>query len=132
MAALRVALVGCLLLAASSVALAGKEKGKIDKAKLVGTWTLVKTTSKFAPPEGAVVKVTFTKDGKITMSMKAGDKAEKREGTYTVKGDQLLAAWKGPGDKETKETMTIKELTARKFVTDEKEGDRTVTTEFKK
>jgi uncharacterized protein (TIGR03066 family) len=130
MAVLRVALVGCLLLAASSVALAGKDK--IDKDKLVGTWTFVKTTSKDVPPEGAVIKVTFTKDGKMTLTATFMGKTNKQEGTWTIKGDQLTTVQKGPGGKEKKETMTVKELTDKKFVTAEKEGDKTVSTEFKK
>jgi uncharacterized protein (TIGR03066 family) len=139
MAVLRVALAGCLLLAASSVALAGK--GKIDvvlvdlvmKDKLVGTWTFVKATPKEeAPPEGAEVKVTFTKDGKMTMMMKVKDKTDKQEGSYTVKGDQLATVMKGPGGTERKETLTIKELTDKKLVIDATRGGKTATTEWKK
>jgi uncharacterized protein (TIGR03066 family) len=131
MAVLRVALVGCLLLAVASVALAGK--GKIDKDKLVGTWTFAKATPKEeAPPEGAEVKVTFTKDGKMTMTMTHEGKTRKQEGSYTVKGDQLATVLKGPGGKDRKETLTIKELTDKKLVIDATRGGKTATTEWKK
>jgi uncharacterized protein (TIGR03066 family) len=130
MAVLRVALAGCLLLAAASVALAGKDK--IDKDKLVGTWTFVKTTSKEGPPEGAEIKVTFTKDGKLTLTMTHEGKTRKQEGSYTVKGDQLTLVRKGPGGKERKDTRTIKELTDKKLVIAETRGDKTVSLEWKK
>jgi uncharacterized protein (TIGR03066 family) len=130
MAALRFALAGCLLLALAGAGRA--QAGKVDQAKLVGIWTFVKTTSKAAPPPGATMKVTFTKDGKITVAMAANDKTMKMEGTYTLKGDQLTTVMKGPGGKETKETVTVQELTDKRFVTAEKEGGKTVTTEFKK
>jgi uncharacterized protein (TIGR03066 family) len=132
MAMLRVALAGMVLLAAVSVGLAQKEKSKIDKAKLVGTWTFVKTTSKQAPPAEAVIKVEFTTDGKFNMSFTVGDKSHKGTGTYKVEGNQLTTVMKGPDNKEKKDTVTIKELTDKKFVTEEKEGGKTVTSEFKK
>jgi uncharacterized protein (TIGR03066 family) len=79
-----------------------------------------------------VIKVTFVKDGKMNIAMTFMGKTNKLEGTWTLKGDQLTTVQKGPGGKEKKETMTIKELTDKKFVTAEKEGDKTVSTEFKK
>jgi uncharacterized protein (TIGR03066 family) len=130
MAVLRVALVGCLLLAAGSVAQAGKDK--IDKDKLVGTWTFVKTSAEKGPPEGAEIKATFTKDGKMTTTMKIKDKSQKHEGTWTVKGDQLTTVSKGPGGKEQKETLTIKELTDKKLVIEEKRSGKAVASEWKK
>ena len=58
------------------VASAREEKPKIDKAKLIGTWTFVKTDSKKAPPEGADIKVRFTKDGKLNVIMKLDEKRQ--------------------------------------------------------
>jgi len=133
MAVLRLALVGCLLLAVTNVGLAQKEKAKIDKTKLIGTWTFVKSSDpKAAPPEGATAKVEFTKDGKVNMSFTVKDKTFKTSGTYTLKGDQLSVTMKGKDGKEKTETDTIKELTAKKLVMVEKKGDKTITTEFKK
>jgi uncharacterized protein (TIGR03066 family) len=137
MTLLRVALAGCLLLAIGSVGLAQKEK--VDPAKLVGTWTFVKTTAKRAPPPGAGIKLEFTKDGKLNITYTVKDKTSKGTGTYTLKGDQLttamVAAEKEDGKtatKERKETVTITELTDMRLVTTRKEDGKTVTTEFKK
>ncbi len=132
MAVLRVALVSCLLLAGASAAPAAE--GKIDKDKLVGTWTLAKTTATGAdaPPPGAVIKLTFTRGGKVTAAMTVKDKTQQQEGSYTVKGDQLTTALKGPGGREHKDTVTIKELTGTKLVVSETRGGKTITTEFKK
>jgi uncharacterized protein (TIGR03066 family) len=132
MAVLRAALVGCLLLAVATAGQAQKDKDKIDKTKLVGTWTFVKTNSKHAPPADAVIKAEFTKDGKVTVTFTVKDKTLKMSGTYTVKGDQLTTVMKGPDGQDKKEIATIKELTDKKFVQVEKEGDKIVTTEFKK
>jgi uncharacterized protein (TIGR03066 family) len=131
MSAIRIALLGSLVLAIG-VASAREEKAKIDKAKLIGTWTYVKTTSAKAPPEGAEMKVEFTKDGKLNVSMKLEDKSRKLSGTYKVDGDQLTSVLKGPSGKDKKETVTISELTAKKLVTTEDEDGKKVTTEFKK
>ena len=132
MSALRFALLGVLVLVIGSAASAREEKTKIDKSKLIGTWTLVKTNSKNTPPEGADIKVEFTKDGKLNLSIKVEEKSVKINGTYTIKGDQMTTVMKGPGGKEKKETVTITELTAKKFVTSEDEDGKKVTTEFKK
>ena len=52
-------------------------------------------------------------------------------GTYTVQGDQMTTILKSSDGKEKKETVTISELTAKKFVTTEDEDGKKVTTEFK-
>src|SRR5436190_23108614 len=116
MALLRAALAGCLLLAVGSAGLA--QKGKIDKAKLVGTWAFVKTTAKRAPPPGATLQLEFTKDGKVNVTYTVKGKTSKGTGTYTLKGDQLTTAMVVPEkedgktvSKERKETVTITELT---------------------
>jgi len=131
MTAVRIALLGSLVMVIG-VASAREEKARIDKAKLIGTWTYVKTSSKKAPPEGIDMKVEFTKDGKLNLSMKLDDKSRKMSGTYKVEGDQLTSVLKGPGGKEKTETVTISELTAKKLVTTEDEDGKKVTTEFKK
>ncbi len=137
MALLRAALAGCLLLAVGSVGLAEEE---IDKAKLVGTWTFVKTTAKRAPPAGAGIKLEFTRDGKLNVTYTAKGKTSRGTGTYALKGDQLTTAMVIPEKEEDgktvskgwKETVTIKELTDKRLVTERQEGGRTARTEFKK
>jgi uncharacterized protein (TIGR03066 family) len=107
-------------------------KEKIERAKLVGTWTFVKSDSRNPPPEGASIKVTFSKDGKMTMAIVHMGKELTASGTYSVKGDKLTTVVKGPDNKEVTTTMTIKELTDKRFVTIETKKSSTETTEFKK
>jgi len=108
---------------------------KIDKDKLVGTWTLVKTSGK-ALPAGASLTVTFTKDGKFTLTGKGKIKDEVKEsklsGTYKVDGNKVVVTLKA-GDKEKSETRTVKELTDKKLVVERKnDKGETETVEFKK
>lgn len=133
MRAICLVLTGCLLLVSAASGQADKDKKtKIDKAKLVGTWTFVKTDSEKAPPPETVIKVEFTKDGKITLTQTVKDKTATVKGTYSVAGDQLTTLLKYDGEKDVKEVMTIKELTDKKFVTTEKKDGKLETTEFKK
>jgi uncharacterized protein (TIGR03066 family) len=132
MTMLRVAFAGMVLLAAVNVGLAQNDKGKVDKGKLVGTWTFVKTTAEKGPPPDLVLKVEFTRDGKFNVSHTLKDKTHKSTGSYKVEGNQLTTVLKGPNDKESKHTVTVKELTDKKLVTENKEGGKPVTSEFKK
>jgi uncharacterized protein (TIGR03066 family) len=67
MSMLRLALV-CCLVATAAVGQAREDK-KIDKAKLVGTWKIVKSTPKGAAPSSYTL--TFTKDGKFKQTFAA-------------------------------------------------------------
>lgn len=130
---LRLVLV-CGLMASMALVSQARQDKKIDKAKLVGTWTFVKTTSKEALPPGASMKVSFTKDGKMTLAIGIKDKEFKVNGTYSIKGNKLTTTLKSPdGSKEKTETSTIKELTDKKLVMEEKgKGGDNESTEFKK
>ena len=130
MSALRFALLGGLMLVIGNSA-AAEEKAKIDKAKLVGTWKLVKTDYKEAP-EGLEIVLELTKDGKMIANTKAGKRSNKMSGTYTVKGDQWTSVLKGPDGKEKSETVTITVLTDKKLVTTEDADGKKVTTVFEK
>lgn len=132
MNALRMALLGCVLLSTASFALAQDKKDKIDSAKLVGTWTFVKTTSKDGPPEDSTTKVEFTKDGKVNVVITYMKKDFKQSGSYKVEGNKLTTVMKDDKGKDKTEVAVIKELTDKKLVTEEKEGGKTVSTEFKK
>jgi len=111
-----------------------KDKGKIDRSKLVGTWKLTRTDSEKQPPKDATIKIEFTKDGKVNVAYSIKDKElGKLSGTYKVEGDKLTTTMKDPqDDKDKKDTVTIKELTDKKFVTTEMKGDKIETTEFEK
>jgi uncharacterized protein (TIGR03066 family) len=132
MAVRRAVLAGCLLLAVAGAGLAQAKKATIDATKLVGVWTFVKTGSPMPPPPGSEIKVEYTKDGKLNLTMKLKDKTFKQSGTYKLDGDQLSVTLPKPGGGTATETDTIKELTDKKMVLLEKKGDKTYPTEFKK
>jgi uncharacterized protein (TIGR03066 family) len=144
MAALRLALAACFLLTAATVGLGedekdkgkkDKDKGKvtkIDKDKLLGTWTMVKTTSKKPLPPGAKMEVEFSKEGKMKITYTFKGKTGSVPGTWSVEGPQLTTVMKNPKSGDKKETVMIKELTDKKFVTEELEEGKKVTTEFTK
>ena len=132
MSALRFALFGGLVLVLGTAATAREEKAKIDKAKIVGTWKLVKTDSKTVTADGLDLKIELTKDGKMTLSMKVDGKIRKASGVYSVKGDKWTSVLKTEKGKELKETVTITVLTDKKLVTTEDEDGKTVTAVFEK
>lgn len=107
-------LAGMLIgLAGSSLIGAADKEGASNAEKLLGKWSIVKVNGKEAEKKGSEVIVEFLKDGKMTMTMSAGGKDEKEEGTYKVEGDKIIAQQKG---KEKKDTMLIKKLTADALV----------------
>jgi uncharacterized protein (TIGR03066 family) len=128
MAALRSVLIGCLLLAVASSAAA--EKTRIDKAKLVGTWTFVRPDDEKGPLADEA-KLLINRDGKIEMTMTFGEKSYEVKGTWKVDGDQLTITMKNSrGQKQ--ETVTITELTDKKLIIAQKNGGKTIRKEFKK
>jgi uncharacterized protein (TIGR03066 family) len=118
MNALRLAAVGLLALGLTSVARA-EEKKDDNKAKIVGTWTFVKSHDA-APPVGSTV--SFTKDGKMKVMAKRDDKDQTFEGTYSVEGDVLMFDLK-VGDQVRKQKITIKKLTADDMSTADGSGN---------
>jgi uncharacterized protein (TIGR03066 family) len=124
---LRLTFVACVaaLLAAGASAddKDAKDKDKITdaKEKIVGIWEV---RTKGAPP-GATME--FTKDGKLTIHVKAGERELNIEGTYKVDGDKLIATLKPPpmappGTPESKQTMTITKLTDTELETKDARG----------
>src|SRR5262249_5358453 len=100
--------VSCLALILSASA----EEKDSNKEKIIGTWEIVK--SEGGVPPGTTLE--FTKDGKLTIKVKVDDKTVTVSGTYAIDGDKLKTVVK-IDDKEMKETMTIKTLTDKSFVT---------------
>jgi uncharacterized protein (TIGR03066 family) len=117
---------GLIALGAVAVRADDKEKNA-NKEKIVGTWELVKTSAKEAPPPGTTVE--FTKDGKLKFSAKVGDQEIKIEGTYSIDGDKLKTTIKSPDGKEITDTDTIVKLDDKEMSLKDTKG---VTTEFKK
>ena len=126
----RLACAGCLavgLLACGAVTgpARGQEK-KTNKEKIVGNWELVKTEEPLPP--GIKVVVNFSKDGKMKVTATIRGMTRDQEGTYKVEGDKLHTAQK-QGDKEMKETDTIKALDDKQLITVNAKGQKT---EFKR
>jgi uncharacterized protein (TIGR03066 family) len=91
--------------------------GKIDAKLLVGKWT--------PDDEKKRDKMTieFTKDGKLALGIKFGEKELKIDGTYKVSGDKLTIKLEFMGE-EKSETMTINSLTKKQLVTTDEKGKK--------
>jgi uncharacterized protein (TIGR03066 family) len=108
---LQLALAGVLAFGAAAVAADDKKDDKA--AKLVGTWEVTKGESL---PPGSIAE--FTKDGKLKLTVKDGDKVVlSAEGTYKIDGDSLTVKLKDPNGKDHEETMKVKSLTDKELVT---------------
>jgi|SRR5262245_32831395 len=96
---------------------------KIDPARLVGKWKLVKSTAENAPKDAIV---ELTKDNKVVvLATQDGQKFEIR-GTYRVNADKLFVTLMPPkGGKEEEDGDTIKMLTDDKMVLVDKKGKET-------
>lgn len=88
-----------------------RAEDKIDAKKLVGKW---ETKDKDV--------IEFTKDGKMTLTAKSGDKELKYEGTYKVDGNKLSATIK-VDDRERTQKRTIAKLTDAELMTKGEEGE---------
>jgi uncharacterized protein (TIGR03066 family) len=124
----RLFLLGCAVLGfiCSSALAADEKKGSepTNKEKIIGTWKPTKGEGSAVPD----ATLEFTKDGKLKVTVKIGDNTVTVEGSYEIDGDQITLTMK-EGDKEKKETATIKTLTDKVLVTVDKKGK---TEEFKK
>lgn len=77
-------------------------------SKLVGKWEMIKG-------EAVGLTAAFTKDGKVKVVHKRGDKTETHEGTYKLAGD-MLKVMATEGGKEHTETFKVKTLTDKEMV----------------
>ncbi len=102
-----------------------EKKADISKDKLVAVWEATKGDTKGSLPKGSTI--TFTKDGKIHLEVKAAQ-VVKVDGTYTINGDKLLVVLMDQG-KEHKETITVTKLTDTELIT---KDEANVIDEFKK
>ena len=95
------ALAAVVIILTSSASLLHAE----DKAKdlIVGKWEPTKL------PEGVKATIEFTKDGKITIVGKTGDKEFKGAGTYKFTDDKTMeTSIEIMGQKETTKTKIVK------------------------
>jgi uncharacterized protein (TIGR03066 family) len=88
--------------------------------KLVGKWVMVKDDGK--PPPGEFV-AEFTADGKLKVSVKAGNQNQTMEMNFELNGDKLKMT--GPNA----QTVIVKTLTDDTLITVDQKGK---TSEFKK
>jgi uncharacterized protein (TIGR03066 family) len=115
-------------LVVSAAAAAEDDKDKApDKAKIVGTWVLVKADSKNTPPPGTVVE--FTKDGKMKITVTVEEKKLTLNGSYAIEGDKLKTKVTSPDGQESSDTDTITKLTDKELSLKDTKGQKT---EFKK
>ena len=91
---------------------------KTDYAKArIGKWEVTKA-DEGTVPAGTIVE--FTKDGKINLTIKAGDKDMTVPGTYTVEKNTFTMTFK-MGDQEHKETITITKASETEMSTSDKD-----------
>src|SRR5206468_4608222 len=107
----RMVAVGIVFFAIAVVGWAGSDTAK----KLIGTWELTKGEG----PKGAMFE--FTKDGKMIMRIKQGEKEFKIEGTYELKEESLTTKL-GSGGKSKSETSKVKKVTEKELVLEDEKG----------
>jgi uncharacterized protein (TIGR03066 family) len=108
---------GCtavLVLACAATAVA---QPKIDAKKLVGKWEPVPDKDKKEKLSGLLI--VFTDDGKVTMAVAGAE--SRAQGIYELKADKLAVTLK-VGDREEKDTLTVKKLTDDELVTEDSKG----------
>jgi len=91
------------------------KKDAVDAKRLIGKWE---------PKEKKEnVTIEFTKDGKLLLSVDAGGKAQKLEGTYKLDGNKLTVTIKFM-DQEMKEEVTINSLSDTELTTTDSKGKK--------
>jgi uncharacterized protein (TIGR03066 family) len=127
MNALRLLVVGALLVALAPSAQAQEEVKKVNAKLLVGTWQVSKA-DKGAP---LVVGDTteFGKDGTNKTIRKRDGKDVVSKGTYKFKDGKLIVTFKS-GQNVSENVLTIRDLTDKKLVVAHVEGGKVI--EFKR
>lgn len=115
-----------LCLAAVPMVAAPAPKTTMSKQKIVGIWEMTKWNGK-AP--SSRVAMEFTKDGKMTVTVRVDGRTLGVAGTYFLDGNKLKRTLEGPTSRKKSGTDTITKLTDTELhLTDEK-GEKT---EFKR
>lgn len=102
---LRTASAACVVLAISFSFANAEEKADVKKL-IVGKWEVSKA-DEGTLPKGTIIE--YTKDGKLKLSGKKGDKDFVIEGTYTVDGSSFTYKLTVEG-KENSQKITIKKI----------------------
>jgi uncharacterized protein (TIGR03066 family) len=96
---------------------------KVDPAKIVGKWKLIRTTAENAPKEAMI---EFLKDNKLLVVANPGGTSIEIHGVYKMESNKLTVTLFLPdGKKDTPETDTIKSLTDDKMLLVDKDGKET-------
>lgn len=115
MNALRLLGLGVALLVVTS---AGRADDTDLGKQLVGKWEVTKA-DEGTVPVGSLVE--FTKDGKMKITAKKGDKNETIEGTYKVEKHGFTMSAK-IGDMEISHTITVTKISDKEMSTKDKDG----------
>jgi len=95
-----------------------KEKGDV-KGKLVGTWEVTKSRGDSALPVGS--RVTFSKDGKTTISFKQDGEKKTLQGTFKVDGNTLKVTHK-QGDEDKTHTVKLVKVSDKEVYVEGEDG----------
>lgn len=110
--------VSALVLGVLVFGFAGSVKAQDDNAKkIVGIWVLDKSSGDL--PVGTAVE--FTKDGKLSATVKIETMEIKIDGTYKIEKDKLTVKLKA-GEMSIEETATITKLTDDALELKDKDG----------
>jgi uncharacterized protein (TIGR03066 family) len=132
------AVIGCTAVLALAAGLSLAGQAKLDPKKLAGKWEPApegepekkdkkdkdkKEEKKEKAPPGPAMVIEFAADpklpaeGKVSLTLTTGGRTDQAGGTYKLEGDGKLNVTLRLGDKEVKETLTVKSLTDTELVT---------------
>jgi len=110
------AILGCAVVLGLVCAANAGGQGKIDTKKLVGKWELVPDKDK--KEKGPPTVIEFGANAKVSFIVGVAGQEVKVDGTYQLESDKIAVQMK-LGDKDIKETLTIKKLTDDELVTED-------------
>lgn len=126
------AVLGCAAVLALACGVAFAGQAKVDAKLLAGRWEPApeaaepkdKKDKKDKAPPGPAMVIEFSSDpktpaeGRMAMVVTDAGKDYRAEGTFKLEGDKLSVQLK-LGDREVKETLTVKKLTDAELVTED-------------
>jgi uncharacterized protein (TIGR03066 family) len=110
------AILGCAVVLGLACAATAGGQAKIDAKKLVGKWELVPEKDK--KDKAVPTLVEFGANAKVSFTIGVAGQEVKVDGTYKLESDKLSVQLKY-GDKDIKETLTVKKLTDDELVTED-------------
>ncbi|MBX9579932.1 MAG: TIGR03066 family protein [Gemmataceae bacterium] len=104
-------------LAAAAATADDKKDPPVDGKKLIGKWE-----PKEAKKDPKTT-IEFAKDAKLVLTVEAGGKAQRFEGTYKLDGNKLRMKMR-LGEKEVDEEVAVLRLTDEEFETEDAKGKK--------